>query len=63
MHIKAIVTDEARVLIGSANFTDAGQHRNYEAGAYVEDREFARRLVTQLQSLIDTGLVRRYGRP
>lgn len=61
MHIKAVVVDEARVLIGSANFTDAGQQRNYEAGAYIEDATFARRLVTQLQSLIDADLVVKYG--
>ena len=63
MHIKAVVVDEARVLIGSANFTDAGQHRNYEAGVYLEDPDLARRLVTQLQSLIDAKLVRRHGEP
>lgn len=61
MHIKAVIVDDARVLIGSANFTNAGQHRNYEAGAYLEDETFACRLVSQLQSLIDAGLVHRYG--
>ncbi len=61
MHIKAVVVDEARVLIGSANFTNAGQHRNYEAGAYLEDPAFAKRLVRQLASLIEGELVHRYG--
>ena len=63
MHIKAVVVDDARVLIGSANFTYAGQQRNYEAGAYLESPDFARRLVNQLQSLIDAGHVLRYGAP
>lgn len=61
MHIKAVVVDDARVLIGSANFTNAGQHRNYEAGAYLEDPAFAKRLVRQLASLIEADLVHRYG--
>lgn len=61
MHIKAVVVDDARVLIGSANFTNAGQHRNYEAGAYLEDAVFARRLVSQLSSLIDARLVVKHG--
>ncbi|MGE0791196.1 MAG: DISARM system phospholipase D-like protein DrmC [Sandaracinaceae bacterium] len=61
MHIKAVVVDETRVLIGSANFTDAGHERNYEAGAYLEDPAFAKRLVRQLRSLVEGGLVHRYG--
>lgn len=61
MHIKAVVVDDARVLIGSANFTNAGQHRNYEAGAYIEDPRFAERLARQLRSLIDAELVLPYG--
>jgi phosphatidylserine/phosphatidylglycerophosphate/cardiolipin synthase-like enzyme len=61
MHAKLVVVDEAHVLIGSANFTQHGQQRNIEAGALIHDAAFAKQLVTQLQSLIDGGYVRRYG--
>jgi phosphatidylserine/phosphatidylglycerophosphate/cardiolipin synthase-like enzyme len=60
MHAKVVVVDETHVLIGSANFTERGQQRNIEAGALIHDAAFARQLVTQLQSLIDGGYVKRY---
>ena len=63
MHAKVVVVDETHVLIGSANFTERGQQRNIEAGALLHDAAFARQLVTQLQSLIDGGYVKRYGDP
>lgn len=58
MHAKVVVVDEARVLIGSANFTQRAQQRNIEAGVLLHDPTFAKQLVTQLQSLIDGGYVR-----
>jgi len=61
MHAKVVVVDEQRVLIGSANFTQRGQQRNIEAGVLLHDEGFAKQLVTQLQSLIDGGYVKRYG--
>ncbi|MCA9619779.1 MAG: DISARM system phospholipase D-like protein DrmC [Myxococcales bacterium] len=61
MHAKVVVVDEQRVLIGSANFTQRGQRRNIEAGVLLHDEAFAKQLVTQLQSLIDGGYVKRYG--
>ncbi len=60
MHAKTLVIDEAHVLIGSANFTNRGQTRNIEAGALLHDQAFAKRLVTQFQSLIDSGYIRSY---
>jgi phosphatidylserine/phosphatidylglycerophosphate/cardiolipin synthase-like enzyme len=61
MHAKVVVVDERRVLIGSANFTQRAQQRNIEAGVLLHDEAFAKQLVTQLQSLIDGGYVKRYG--
>jgi hypothetical protein len=61
MHAKVVVVDEAHVLIGSANFTQRAQQRNIEAGVLLHDAAFAKQLVTQLQSLIDGGYVKRYG--
>ena len=58
MHAKTLVVDEARVLIGSANFTNRGQTRNIEAGALLHDPAFAKALVTQFRSLIDGGYIR-----
>jgi len=58
MHAKTLVIDEAKVLIGSANFTNRGQTRNIEAGALLHDETFARALVTQFQSLVDGGHIR-----
>lgn len=60
MHAKALVVDETHTLIGSANFTNRGQHRNIEAGALIHDEGFAKSLVTQFQSLIDSGYVHAY---
>jgi phosphatidylserine/phosphatidylglycerophosphate/cardiolipin synthase-like enzyme len=61
LHAKCIVTDSRRCLISSANFTDRGQTRNIEAGALIDDRAFAGKLVQQWQGLIDSGLLRRGG--
>ena len=60
MHAKTLVVDEARVLIGSANFTNRGQTRNIEAGALLDDPGFAKSLTTQFQSLIDGNYIRSY---
>ena len=60
MHAKALVVDEERVLIGSANFTNRGQTRNIEAGTLLHDPGFAKELVTQFQSLIDGNYIRSY---
>lgn len=60
MHAKTLVVDEAHTLIGSANFTNRGQSRNIEAGALIHDTGFAKTLITQFQSLIDSGYVQPY---
>jgi hypothetical protein len=61
LHAKCVVVDEHLTLIGSANFTARGQSRNIEAGVLIEDMNFAKRVAGQWRSLIEAGLVRRYG--
>lgn len=52
MHAKCIVVDEAEVLMTSANFTQAAQARNIEAGILIRDRAIARRVVAQFEGLV-----------
>ncbi len=59
MHAKCTVVDEARVLVGSANFTRRARERNIELGLLAEDPRLARDIVRQWQGLINTGLVSR----
>ena len=55
LHAKCVVIDGQRALIGSANFTDRGQTRNIEAGALLDDRRFATRLVEHFHGLVHAG--------
>jgi phosphatidylserine/phosphatidylglycerophosphate/cardiolipin synthase-like enzyme len=59
LHAKCIVVDARFAYVGSANFTEAAQERNIEAGALVEDEAFARGLVGQFEALVVAGLLRR----
>ena len=53
LHAKAVVADEDRVFITSANFTAAAQDDNIELGLVVRHRPLALAVVRQLQGLID----------
>ena len=55
MHAKCIVVDSRRTLLTSANFTEAAQDRNIEAGVVVEDRQFAERVERQFALLVERG--------
>ena len=57
LHAKCIVVDEHKVLVTSANFTEAAQLRNIEAGIFVVDTNLARSLVRQFDALITGGLL------
>jgi phosphatidylserine/phosphatidylglycerophosphate/cardiolipin synthase-like enzyme len=59
MHAKVVVVDQARTLIGSANFTQRAMARNIEAGALIDDPRFATRLIEHFQGLIHAGHLRR----
>jgi len=57
LHAKCVVVDYRLSLITSANFTERGQTRNFEAGVEIEDEAFALSLARQWQNLIDEGIV------
>jgi phosphatidylserine/phosphatidylglycerophosphate/cardiolipin synthase-like enzyme len=62
LHAKCIVVDDERAFVTSANFTEAAQQRNLEAGVLVESAIFARALRTQFESLVTSrSLVRLAG--
>lgn len=57
LHAKCVVVDHRVSLITSANFTERGQSRNFEAGVEIEDEAFALSLVRQWQNLVDEDVV------
>lgn len=57
LHAKAVVADEERVFITSANFTAAAQDDNIELGVHVRNRSLALGVVRHLQGLIDRGML------
>ena len=59
MHVKTVVVDAERCIVGSANFTDAGTTRNIEAGIVVRSPAFARALLGQWRGLIARGWLQR----
>ncbi len=57
LHAKCIVVDRSRALITSANFTEAAQRRNIEAGIFVADTAIADRLASYFEALRTSGLL------
>ena len=55
LHAKCIIVDDRRVLVTSANLTDAAQHRNLEAGLLVDDVRLAEDLRRQFEDLEECG--------
>lgn len=53
LHAKCIVVDDCRAFVSSANFTEAAQERNIEAGVLVNDPAFACTLRDQFESLVE----------
>jgi phosphatidylserine/phosphatidylglycerophosphate/cardiolipin synthase-like enzyme len=58
LHAKAIVVDGRWTLLTSANFTEAGQERNIEAGVVVDDARLAERVARQFDQLVEAGNLR-----
>lgn len=52
LHAKCIVVDERLVFVTSANFTEAAQQRNVEAGILLSDATVARALLAQFENLV-----------
>ena len=59
LHAKCVVVDDRWTLLTSANFTEAAQERNMEAGAVVDDRLLAERVRRQFDGLVEAGKLRR----
>lgn len=58
LHAKAVVADEERVFVTSANLTFAAWDDNVELGLLVRDRALAKGIVTHFQRLIDLDCLR-----
>lgn len=58
LHAKAMVVDDERVLVTSANFTEAALDRNIELGLLVRDRAMAVNVKAHFQGLVDSGELR-----
>ena len=58
LHAKAVVADDKRVFVTSANFTAAALDHNIELGLLVRDRVLALSVVKHLRGLIDHSLLR-----
>ena len=59
LHAKCLVVDKYETLITSANYTEAAQDRNMEAGSLIRDAVLAGQLIFQFESLRERGLFKR----
>ena len=59
LHAKCAVIDRRWALVTSANFTEAAQDRNIEAGVLLDHPQLADQLVARFHSLRDGGRLRR----
>jgi phosphatidylserine/phosphatidylglycerophosphate/cardiolipin synthase-like enzyme len=55
LHAKCIVIDDASLFVTSANFTEAAQKRNLEAGILLHDVGLARSVIKQFEGLAKAG--------
>lgn len=58
LHAKAVVIDSRWTLLTSANFTEAAQERNIEAGVVVDDARLAERVERQFDQFVEAGVLR-----
>ena len=58
LHAKCIVVDRHIALVTSANFTEAAQQRNIEAGVLVRDTSFAERIARYFDGLLELNLLK-----
>ena len=59
LHAKFVIADSQHVFLSSANFTEAAQQRNIEAGILLDSSVLACDLESHFQSLIDHGFLKR----
>ncbi len=58
LHAKCVVVDKKVAFVSSANFTEAAQVRNIEAGVLVRSPRFASRLAHHFEALAAAGVLR-----
>ncbi|MDB5310761.1 MAG: hypothetical protein JWO38_4963 [Gemmataceae bacterium] len=58
LHAKCVVVDRRVALVTSANFTEAAQERNIEAGVVIRSPRLAARLADHFGALADVGVLR-----
>lgn len=59
LHAKCVIIDRQLAFVSSANFTEAAQERNIEAGVLVRSQEMAGRLAQYFESLVASGILAR----
>lgn len=59
LHAKFVISDSQHVFLSSANFTEAAQQRNIEAGVLLDSSVLARDMESHFQSLIEYGFLKR----
>ena len=57
LHAKCVVVDQEKVLVTSANFTEAAHERNIEAGICVTDTAIAHAIINQFHTLTKRGIL------
>lgn len=63
LHAKCVVVDSSIVLVTSANFTDAAQWKNIEAGVEIRHRPTVQRLANYFHELMQTGVLQPFRLP
>ena len=58
LHAKAVICDNERLFVTSANLTQAAMNRNIEAGILLRDRTIAQTASIHFNGLIEQGLLR-----
>lgn len=59
LHAKCVIVDQKRALITSANFTEAAQSRNIEAGVIINHDLTVQRLAAYFEGLIQSNILSR----
>ena len=59
LHAQCVVVDRRLRFLASANFTEAAQQRNIEAGVVIDDARLAARLVRQFERMAELGVLAR----
>lgn len=59
LHAKVVVVDGRFTLLTSANFTEAAQERNIEAGVVIDDKRLAERVARQFDLFVEARTLRR----